>query len=431
VQPPAANQRYKGIVFPANLQFFIAGFLLRSAKGEKAVSLFFKMIEIPLISDSAGSGRICCGETVAEAAALLRERPAIFVVFDEAVGPLALELSSALPPASCRGLFPLRASEEGKGLQAVTDICRWLLENGADREALLVGIGGGITTDMTGFAASIYKRGIPFAFIPTTLLAQVDAAIGGKTGVNFLDYKNMLGIIRQPEFTWICPEPLETLPRRAFVGGTAELLKSFLIDDREGKYAEAVDFLSGIEAASDRAAALRSGRDRLSDLIRAAATVKAGIVGRDPNEHGERRKLNLGHTFAHAIERLGRHRAAAPETPEIQCMSQQDIPHGEAVAIGIVLAARLSERVGLAAPGLAGRLTRDLAACGLPTQCPFALTELAAAMEKDKKAAGDEVRFVLPVDVGDVVIRSMRVPEALAVLQADPVAGEPPMERER
>ena len=286
----------------------------------------------------------------------------------------------------------LDASEKAKDMATVLDLCSWLLEAGADRSSLLLAVGGGITTDLAGFAACIYRRGIRFAFVPTTLLAQVDAAIGGKTGVNFLDFKNMLGVIRQPEFTFECAQVLRTLPRRDFLSGAAELLKTFMIDNTGNAYEKTVALLS---APADSAT--------LQTLIAAAAKVKAGIVSRDEQERGERRCLNLGHTFAHAIEHEAR-------------QAGLDVTHGEAVAVGILLAARLSEAMGLAPKGLAARLETDWTACGLPTGVPFDPATLTAAMTKDKKAEGDTIHFVLLSSIGQVEIRKISAAEATALL---------------
>jgi 3-dehydroquinate synthetase len=254
----------------------------------------------------------------------------------------------------------------------------------------VLAIGGGITTDLAGFAASIYKRGVRYANLPTTLLAQVDAAIGGKTGVNFDNYKNMLGVIVQPVFTVICADALRTLPHRDFLSGAAEMLKTFLIENEDENYGKAVRCLSG------------SG-DGLQDLVFAAAAVKAGVVSRDPFEQGERRKLNLGHTFAHAIEHEARQRG-------------NDVTHGEAVAMGMILAARLSDATGLST-GMEARLTQDFTAVGLPVACPYPLETLAAAMDKDKKAEGGLVHFVLPERIGSVVIRDLKVDEVIKTLK--------------
>ena len=269
-------------------------------------------------------------------------------------------------------VLAIDTSETLKTLDSVQDVCRWLLAQGATRGALVLAVGGGITTDMAGFAASIYKRGIRYANLPTTLLSQVDAAIGGKTGVNLDGYKNMLGVFHMPEYTFLCADVLRTLPERELKSGLAELLKTFLLADGEA-YGQA---LSGVSQA----------------LILKAAAIKEAIVSRDPYEQGERAKLNLGHTFGHAIEHA----------------SGGKVSHGEAVAMGIILAARLGESLEISEKGLAMRLTKDFQALGLPTQCPFSLEKLQEAMAKDKKAlGGGKVKFVVPVTPGKVVFHEM------------------------
>ena len=344
--------------------------------------------EIVISINGVAAGRVVGGSRIGEIASLLSGEPEVFVVYDENVSWVAGEIVAAVP--GVRGSIALEASEEEKSMETVLLITRSLLEAGASRKALVLAVGGGITTDLAGFAASIYKRGVRYANMPTTLLAQVDAAIGGKTGVNFDAYKNMLGVIVQPIFTFVSAEALKTLPRRDFLSGAAELLKTFIIENEEDHYARAVQWLSS------------DGTDG-QELILAAAAVKAGIVSRDPYEAGERRNLNLGHTFAHAIE----HEALR---------LRDDITHGEAVAMGILLAARLSDALGVSA-GLEARLTPDFAAIGLPTACPYPLESLGGAMDKDKKAEGGLVHFVLPERIGSVIIRELTVAEALNALK--------------
>ena len=347
------------------------------------------MEEIQVVIGGRTASRVISADSLQALTPLLEAYPKVYLVYDRNVAWVAQEIAAACPPA---GMKVLDASEKAKDMATVLDLCSWLLEAGADRSSLLLAVGGGITTDLAGFAACIYRRGIRFAFVPTTLLAQVDAAIGGKTGVNFLDFKNMLGVIRQPEFTFECAQVLRTLPRRDFLSGAAELLKTFLIDNTGNAYEKTVAFLS---APADSAT--------LQTLIAAAAKVKAGIVSRDEQERGERRCLNLGHTFAHAIEHEAR-------------QAGLDITHGEAVAVGILLAARLSEAMGLAPKGLAARLEADWTACGLPTSVPFDLGTLTAAMTKDKKAEGDTIHFVLLSSIGQVEIRKISAAEATAQL---------------
>ena len=313
---------------------------------------------------------------MADVAAFLREEPEIYIVYDVNVASVAREVQAALPVREAIGL---QTSEKLKTLETVQALCRKLLEAGASRKAFLLAVGGGITTDMTGFAAAIYKRGIRYANLPTTLLAQVDAAIGGKTGVNLDGYKNMLGAFRMPEYTFLCADVLKTLPPREFRAGQAELLKTFLIGDAEA-YEQA---LAGVT----------------QELITRAAKIKADIVAQDPEERGIRARLNLGHTFGHAIEHADREKGA-------------DITHGEAVAMGILLAARVSEGAGIASGGLTSELTRDFSAVGLPTQCPYPVQALVAAMHKDKKATGRQVKFVLPEIPGKVVLKEMTPEQA-------------------
>ena len=312
-----------------------------------------------------------------------------FIVCDRNVSGICQKLGVAT-----KGILEIEAAEDKKVFDTVLGICRWLFGQGADRKAFVLGIGGGITTDITGFAASIYKRGVRFGFLPTTLLSQVDAAIGGKNGVNLDSYKNMLGVIRQPEMTFICPEVLETLSDKEITSGAAELLKTFIIRNKDGNYEKAVQALSRwAKSDSER-------NPDLGNLIGAAAKIKADIAGKDPNEHGERRLLNLGHTFAHAIEKN----------------SNESIAHGHAVAIGIILAAHLAESLGLAEGGLSSRLEGDFKSCGLPTECPFTVDALADAMRKDKKADGCIIHFVLPLAIGRVEIRDLSVEAAVGAL---------------
>ena len=315
-----------------------------------------------------------------EALARLQAEPELFVVYDANVAWVASQLTEALP---VRASMALETSEEGKTLETVQALERWLLQEDASRSALLLAVGGGITTDLVGFAAAIYKRGIRYANVPTTLLAQVDAAIGGKTGVNLDGYKNMLGAFRMPEFTVLEAAFLRTLPPREFRCGLAELLKTFLIGDGAA-YGALVSSLQSAQNKDERG---------IEDDIRRAAAIKARIVAEDPEEHGVRAKLNLGHTFGHAIEHEARLRGA-------------DITHGEAVAMGIVLAAELSERLGVAQKGMSAQLKADFSRLGLPVDCPYPVEDLVEALRKDKKAvAGGKVKFVLLRAPGDVVLQ--------------------------
>ena len=301
---------------------------------------------------------------IADVTAILAGEPEVYVIYDRNVEWVVKDLPW---PA-----LAIDTSESLKTLETVQEMGRWLTEAGASRNALVLAVGGGITTDMAGFAAAIYKRGIRYANFPTTLLAQVDAAIGGKTGVNLDGYKNMLGAFHMPEYTFICADVLKTLPDAAYKCGLAELLKTFLLADGDA-YRQALSGASG-------------------ELIGKAAAIKEAVVARDPYEKGERAKLNLGHTFGHAIEHA----------------SAGNIAHGEAVAMGIILAARMGESLGISEKGLASRLAQDFASVGLPAECPYPLETLKEAMAKDKKSlGGGKVRFVIPVRPGEVVFHEM------------------------
>lgn len=373
--------------------------------------------------------KIYSGQKITDVTGYLKGYPDVFVVADRQVKSSAEQVVKAHEAQKLEGALPrpsnlllLDVSEENKSMSTVLEICKWLMDNGAGRNALLLAIGGGITTDMAGFAASIYKRGIRFAYVPTTFLSQVDAAIGGKTGVNFENYKNILGLIRQPEFTYICPEVLGTLPYRDFLSGVAELLKAFIIDNTGNNYEKAVEVLSEIHGSIDRKQAIALHLAEIEELAATAAKIKTGIVERDEFECGERRKLNLGHTFAHAIESVsmsGRYGA------------ESGISHGEAVAMGMIMAAKASDRYYNLAPensmrsddiagqkdtegeSLSSRLARDFSRCGLPTECPFPPESLSGAMKKDKKAENGIVHFVLIRAIGDVRIEDLTVESAV------------------
>lgn len=302
----------------------------------------------------------------------------VFVVYDRNVQQYVDKFASGKPS------YVIEATEEGKTMDTVMSVCRWLMSQGADRSAMLLAVGGGLTSDIAGFAASIYKRGIKYANIPTTLLAMVDAGIGGKTGVNVDGFKNLVGVINQPEFTYICPPVLQTLSEREFRSGAAEMLKTFIIKD-EDSYAKALKVLSEPFNA-----------ETIQPLIEAAAKIKAGIVKKDENETGQRRVLNLGHTYGHAIEWWQAETGLAdPYT------------HGEAVAIGIIQAAVKSEKLGKSKPGLADKLRSDFRYCGLPTELPCSDEELRNAIRQDKKAEGDKLHFVFIRDIGKVTVEKI------------------------
>jgi 3-dehydroquinate synthase len=279
--------------------------------------------------------------------------------------------------AWCKKILPTATiieiidDEQHKNLASIDHIAEKLLRLGADRTAMLVAVGGGIVCDVAGFAASIYMRGMRCAFVPTTLLAQVDASIGGKNGVNFNGYKNILGAFRQPELVLCIQETLTTLPQDVFRAGFAEIIKAAVIAD-----AELFDF---IENNVDK---LLHNEDILQHVIFESIKIKANIVAQDEKEFGIRRKLNLGHTFAHAIEKLS------------------SVPHGYAVSIGVCLAARLAQSMSLLAKNSVDRIENLLQRLNLPTHSDIPMTAIAEIIAHDKKKQGSDIFIILPHAIG-------------------------------
>ena len=385
------------------------------------------MEQINIFSGKRPISRVVTSGNMKDLNLCLEPYRSVFAVVDRNVAekcPAVIQLVEILKGRNVK-IMTVTPSEGSKTLESVMDICAWLLENNADRDALVLAVGGGITTDMAGFAASIYKRGVRFAYVPTTLLAQVDAAIGGKTGVNFDKYKNILGVIRQPEFTYICPKVLATLPKRDFCSGAAEMLKTFVIEDN-GNYRKAADLLFDMSSEFNLEV-LMFGKDEvetwtsivdkhvkeLGNLVAAAARVKAGVVSRDQFERGERRKLNLGHTFAHAIETLAQRDGA-------ERFNGEGVTHGEAVAMGLVLASKLADRYFRNdrndPTALEGQMSNDLWDSNVPCYCPYSIEEMADVMKKDKKAEGGKVHFVLPKAVGDVEVVDLTIEEVCRLM---------------
>ncbi len=274
-------------------------------------------------------------------------------------------------------LFP--ASEPNKRLAAVEELGRQLAVAGADRESALVAVGGGVTGDVVGFLASIYMRGIPHFQVPTTLLAQVDSSVGGKTGVDLPEGKNLLGTFHQPGAIWMDAQFLETLPDEQLRQGMAEVIKTAMIGDEVlWKYLE-----------SHNEAIKKREREALVRVVTACCIIKAKVVESDERESGYRRILNLGHTVGHALERLSEYR----------------IRHGDAVAMGMVVAAKLALKRGLIIRGDLDRLEKLCEAWELPVRIPpeFSPKEIIFALKTDKKRVGKTLHFILPVRIGEVM----------------------------
>lgn len=278
--------------------------------------------------------------------------------------------------------------EASKTLHTVDLIYKRFIELGVDRSSFVLGIGGGIVTDIAGFVAATYMRGVEFGFISTTLLGEVDASVGGKNGVNVEGYKNMVGTFCQPKFVICDVNMLRTLPAREFRAGLAEVVKSAVIADAElFATLEKCDF-----------ATLQRDTALLEEIVFRAISVKAAIVERDEREQGDRRKLNLGHTLAHAIEKLS-----------------SKMNHGEAVAVGLRMITDIAEQGGALGSCDAARIRALLEKIGFSLESPVERRRLLAAVRKDKKSEGDDIFIVVPRAIGDCMVEKMAVEKFAAL----------------
>ena len=314
------------------------------------------------------------------------------IVTNTVVAPLYLaRLRAALQPYYARVLeVVLPDGEAHKDWPTLNRIFDALLAAGADRKTVLFALGGGVVGDMTGFAAACYMRGVPFVQVPTTLLAQVDSSVGGKTAINHPLGKNMIGAFYQPVRVVCDLATLATLPPREYSAGLAEVIKYGPIHDPA--------FLDWIEAHIERLRA--RDPDALAYAVRRSCEIKAAVVGQDERESGLRAILNFGHTFGHAIE---------------AGLGFGAWLHGEAVGCGMVMAAELSRRLGLVSRAWVARLERLVAAAGLPVRAPVLGPDNAARylelMRVDKKAEGGQIRFVVVDEAGQAYVRP--APDAL------------------
>jgi len=303
-------------------------------------------------------------------------------------------LERALRSARLRRTIVFDDREESKSISTVERVCRELVRAGADRRALLVAAGGGVVGDVAGFVAASYLRGVGLVHIPTTVVAQVDSAIGGKTGVNLPDGKNLVGAFYSPRLVLADPVTLKTLPPREFRSGLYEVIKyGVIVDKRLFTYLE-----SSIEALANRDA------EALDFVIPRCIQSKARVVSRDERESGLREILNFGHTFAHAFETATRYRKYL---------------HGEAVGWGMIAASRLAGRMGLLAEENAVRIERLVRRVGplpaLPATKPSRLVEI---MQSDKKTRGGKLRFVLSPKIGSADTFGPVAPQLVAEVLA-------------
>lgn len=342
---------------------------------------------------------------IARAGELLKPfaRGTIPIVTDRHVAALHLEpLVASLHAAQIKTQqIVVEPGEQTKSFPSLERLISELLESGVDRGGLIVALGGGVIGDLTGFAAGILKRGIDFAQIPTTLLAQVDSSVGGKTAINAPQGKNLVGLFHQPRIVIADTAVLKTLPRRELLAGYAEVMKYGALGDAA--------FFAWLE--QNAAAALSNDAKAVDHAVAHSCQMKADIVARDERETGDRALLNLGHTFGHALE------AATGFS--------QRLLHGEGVAIGTVLAFRLSAQLGLCPAADADRIERHLRAVGLPAAIadisgPRATPDvLLEHMAHDKKVKDGKLTFILARGIGSAfVTRDVEIDAVRAVLAA-------------
>jgi len=298
------------------------------------------------------------------------------IVSNETIAPLYLEPLKKNLASSTVNSINLADGEAFKTMAGVEIIIDELVRSHANRDITIIALGGGVVGDMAGFAAACYMRGVAFIQVPTTLLAQVDSSVGGKTGVNHPEGKNLIGAFHQPQLVLIDTGTLATLPDRELRAGLAEVIKYGVISD--------ADFFTWLESHVD---ALRArDADALAHAIQRSCEIKAAVVSGDEKETGKRALLNFGHTFAHAIE---------------NCLGYGEWLHGEAVAAGMVMAAELSDMD----QAERDRISALIASAGLPVAPPDIDAEkMMAAMQMDKKVQANRLRFVLLGSIGDAFV---------------------------
>lgn len=344
----------------------------------------YRQVSLTLSTPAPHSYPIIIGAGVLNNAELLRQKidsRQVCVVSNTAIAALYLDtLQAALGDCQLISVM-LPEGEQFKTLAQVSEILDALVANRFNRDAMVVALGGGVVGDVAGFAAACYQRGVNLVQIPTSLLAQVDSSVGGKTGVNHAQGKNLIGAFYQPQAVFIDTNTLRSLPAREFSAGMAEVIKYGLIGDAA--------FIDWLEAHIAEIVALDSAL--LEEMIARCCQHKAEIVARDEKESGQRALLNLGHTFGHALEALG---------------AYQRFKHGEAVAIGMMMALELAESEGRVSLAQVARIERLLQAVSLPVQFEgFETDAIVQAMGLDKKVRAGKLRLIVPTALGACEIR--------------------------
>lgn len=317
---------------------------------------------------------------VGEALRRLGGKGQVGVITDSHVGPAyAQALTRSLKAADFTPLvITVPAGERAKSVRWWSTILDRLVKSRFERSSYLIALGGGVVGDLTGFVAASYLRGMPFVQIPTSVIAQVDSSVGGKTGLNHAKGKNLIGAFYQPRAVWIDPTVLRTLPKRELIGGLAEVIKYGVIADAE--------LFSRLESSMSDIRALKP--EAIAYVIQQSCRIKAEVVAEDEREGDRRRILNFGHTIGHALETLGQYRRHI---------------HGEAVAIGMVQEASLAASMGLCTEDTVTRLSVLVEAAGLPTSLPrYAEEQVWDAMQHDKKVVQGTVYGVWPERIGAV-----------------------------
>lgn len=291
--------------------------------------------------------------------------------------------------------FSMGDGERFKSLRTAESLFAFLIERRVERSDVIVALGGGVVGDLAGFVAATYLRGIRLIQVPTTLLAQIDSSVGGKTGVNHPLGKNLIGAFHQPSLVAIDPDVLRTLPARQMQAGLYEAIKYGVISDRRlfNRIARNIEELKKLDPAE------------LEHLIARCCGIKASVVRSDEHERGLRKILNFGHTVGHALEAVTRYRRFL---------------HGEAVGLGMRAASRIAERIGLLEAGERETIETAIAEVGsLPKANTLALDDIISAMHRDKKVEAGRAAFVLPVEIGKVVIRSDVPPQVIKAALKD------------
>ncbi|MCP4214990.1 MAG: 3-dehydroquinate synthase [bacterium] len=321
------------------------------------------------IACETGTSSILVGESLDNLATHIRGKRSILIT-DTSINRL---YGKRFPH---QDVIEIGTGEKIKTLATAEKIFLELVDREIDRSAFIVGIGGGIVCDITGFIASTFMRGLDFGFVSTSLLSQVDAAVGGKNGVNFHGYKNLVGVFNQPRFVICDHSMLKTLSDKEFLCGLGEIIKHAAI--------KSFDIFQFLE--KNYKAVLRQDEAVLEQMIYQSINVKADVVRQDEREKGERKKLNFGHTLGHAVEKV------------------IGLPHGEAVAVGMVFALKLSVKRNLLAQENADRVIALIQNTGLPTSISMPKEKILDALRRDKKREGRGVHFVLLKAIGEAVV---------------------------